>query len=409
MKIAIIADSPMLTTGFGIEAYYVAEALSGAGHEVVCFGLKGKESDPKPCHAFCVLPVDISSHWDLTLNNFLWQQLPDLVLILIDLYNLKEIMQYIENAAWRGAVWVYLTPDGLPAYREYLRPLERAEKIIVTTFTCANYLNNHGISVETVIPGGVDTQIFLPLGETRQQVRDDAGLVDKFVVGVFGRNCERKQQPRVLEALAYLKQVGESENLIAYFHCSRRGYWHLDELANNFGVADLVLFPENFGDEIRGVENCHSKQIEATPISAGKAVSIPPFYDYVQRINCCDLIINASHSGDFEHIILESQACGVPLANTDDRGIMREAMGQAGIHLRTSAVSYGRIGQKIYFADPKSIAKAITNIRDDPSLANCLRTQGLERAHNLPWTSLQNEMVHLAQVWVPSASLPEKL
>ena len=45
MKIGIIADSPLLTTGFGIESYQIASALADVGYEVACFGLKGVGSD----------------------------------------------------------------------------------------------------------------------------------------------------------------------------------------------------------------------------------------------------------------------------------------------------------------------------------------------------------------------------
>ena len=33
---------------------------------------------------------------------------------------------------------------------------------------------------------------------------------------------------------------------------------------------------------------------------------------YVDRINCCDVIVNVPHSGDIEQVILETQSCNVP-------------------------------------------------------------------------------------------------
>jgi glycosyltransferase involved in cell wall biosynthesis len=123
----------------------------------------------------------------------------------------------------------------------------------------------------------------------------------------------------------------------------------------------------------------------------------PESYGYVERINCCDLIVNPSNCGDFEHIILESQACGIPLAHTDDQGIMVEAMGSAGIRLKTSDISRGRIGQKIYFVNPKSIADTILAVQRDHQFSQKLRHLGLERAQQYPWSALQNAMVNLVE------------
>lgn len=251
MKIAIIADSPLLTTGFGVEAFHVASALAEAGHEVICFGLKGSPLDQNALLNFKLLPVDVTTRWDLTLKDFFWQEIPDLTIVLIDLFNLREIINYCNLASWLGPIWVYLTPDGLPAYQEYLDPLSRIQKCIVTTYACSNYLKDRGINVDAIIPGGVDTQIFSPL-ENRLQLREKAGLSKKFVVGVFGRNCERKQQYRVIEALAKVKSSIGDEDILAYFHCARRGYWHLDEIAHDLGVQDQVIFPADYQDETRG-------------------------------------------------------------------------------------------------------------------------------------------------------------
>jgi glycosyltransferase involved in cell wall biosynthesis len=67
-------------------------------------------------------------------------------------------------------------------------------------------------------PHPVDAGLFRPL-PYRDALRRAAGLDGRFVIGVFGRNTERKQQPRVMMALQQLRARGKADDIIAYFHC----------------------------------------------------------------------------------------------------------------------------------------------------------------------------------------------
>jgi len=390
MKLGIISDSPLLTTGFGVEAYQVASALAEAGHDVVCFGLKGRAGD-KADGIFRVWNVDPASRWDLLLKRFFRQEQPEKLIILIDLFNLREIITYCQAAAWSGTTILYLTPDGLPAYDVYIDLLRQVDHCVVTTKTCKQYLSSCDIPVWGIAPPGVDAELFKPL-PYRNQLRQAAGLADRFVVGVFGRNCERKQQPRVLQALANLADP----EVVVYFHCQKRGYWHLDELAHELGVADQVIFAE-LKSELQGIAYIGCSLVNANNRPNRSALQMPPGYGYIERINCCDLIINATHCGDFEHIIIEAQACGVPLAHTHDGGIMTEAVGNGGLLLRSLDVSWGRIGQRIYLVDPQAIAEAIRSVKQDPALRQQLQQCGLDNVKQYRWSHLRETMVQLVE------------
>ena len=179
MKIGIISDSPLLTTGFGVEAFQAATALTNAEYEVVCFGLKGKATDNTDNLPFRIWDVDIASRWDVLLKEFFEREKPEQIIILIDLFNLHEIIGYCQSAEWRGITIVYLTPDGLPAYDKYLDDLRQVDKCIVTTETCKRYLESCGIPVWQIAPPGVDADVFKPL-PNREQLRRLAGLEESF-------------------------------------------------------------------------------------------------------------------------------------------------------------------------------------------------------------------------------------
>lgn len=391
MKLGIIADSPLLTTGFGVECREVAEALAQAGHDVTCFGLKGSADDRVDGLAFRIWPVDPASAWDLLLREFFAQEQPDQLIILIDLFNLREVIDYCRTAGWNGTTIVYLTPDGLPAYDEYVDVLRTLRHCVVTTEFCKQYLNGKGIPARLVAPPGVNRELFKPLSH-RDELRRAAGLADRFVVGVFGRNSERKQQPRVLKALSIIRDP----ETVLYLHCQPRGYWHLDQIARDLKLSDQVLFPA-FESETRGVTQQSRVAPTGNTVSVKSSAAMPAEYGYVERIACCDLIINCAHSGDVEHIIMESQACGVPLAHTDDEGIMAEAVGDSALLLKSLEAGWGRIGERIFLVDPNSIAEAIEIVKQDKNMREQLRARGLRNAERFSWSRLRQTMVDLVQ------------
>src|SRR4030042_1078874 len=398
MKIGIIADSPLLTTGFGIESYQIASALADVGYEVVCFGLKGVGSDDFNLKLpFNIWHIDQVTHWNIALRNFFQKEKVEIAIILMDFFNIREVIAYCEAASWHGPTLVYLTPDGIPVYKEYTDLLKRVQKCVVTTQSCADYLKKCGIHVDGIAGPGVDPDVFFPM-EYRDMIRKSAGFRNIFIVGVFGSNSERKQQPRVMQAIANFNGTNEEEDVIAYFHCNKRGYWHLDKIAEELGIQDRVIFPDGLTDEARGVAYCSIDKLdEQTGINhIGSGITrilMPKYYSYTERINCCDLIVNASHCGDFEHIIIEAQSCGVPLAHTNDEGVMAEAMGSGGLKLKTMDVGRGRIGQRIFLTSPGSITDAIQRVKQDPDLRRELQQRGFENSQKYPWSKLKNTIV----------------
>jgi len=386
MTIGIIADSPLLTSGFGVEAYQVATALAEAGHDVACFGLKGDPNDDATGLPFRIRNVNVLEPWNTELQDFLLRERPAKVIILIDLFNLREIMLYLQEAAWTRETIVFLTPDGLPAYDAYLDALRAAKFCVVTTETTRRYLTSRAIVPYGIAPSGVDRNVFIPMPE-RDELRRRAGLSDRFVIGVFGRNCERKQQPRVLQALALLADP----DVVVYFHCNKQGYWRLDEVARDLGVGSQVIF-SGIDQEERGVPT-HTNVLPAADASSHEVLWS---YGYVQRMNCCDVVINAAHSGDVEHIILEAQSCGIPLLHTDDQGIMREAVGDGGRLLQPADTGWGRIGERIYMVDPSDMAQSIRTLKDDPALRSELQARGFENVKKYSWSRLREIMVEIA-------------
>lgn len=110
---------------------------------------------------------------------------------------------------------------------------------------------------------------------------------------------------------------------------------------------------------------------------------------YVDHINRCDVIVNVPHSGDIEQVILESQACNIALAHTDDDGIMSEAVGSGGMLLPGRDIGTGRYGERVHHVAPSDIADAVVSILVDDQLRSTLRMAGMDNTTQYTWAPLQ--------------------
>jgi glycosyltransferase involved in cell wall biosynthesis len=385
MTVAIMSDSPTVTTGFGRTTTRIADALLRSGHDVVCFGFKATWADVAEA-PIRVWPADQSGHWTWSLPGFLAATRPRLLVLNMDAYNAVECLDELRAAQYSGPVLSYVVFDGLPVGRYYLEAQRSCAAVFASSHTAAAYLRASRIPVMGVAPPGVDMTVFAP-SHDRRTLRDRAGLTDAFVLGVFGRNTERKQIARVLSALPAIRTGLGGGRLVAYLHCGQNGYWRLADLADNWSLKDNVVFAgDSAFDEERGVQTAGRALRTATDATTR---TWPFDLSYVDRINCCDVIVNAPHSGDVEQVILEAQACGVPLIHTDDEGVMTEAVGGAGVMLPARDIGTGRTGARQYHVAPDEIARAVLSLSHDPSRREALSRAGLANAARYKWSALE--------------------
>lgn len=385
MKVGVVSDSPAITTGFGVVTDQCCRALLEAGHEVTCFGFKDTLANPQrqtyPCP---VEPIDPAEDWHPKLRQFVRMVDVDVVWIYIDIYNLEEVMVALGDTPL-PPMSLYAIFDGLPAYTRLMKLLGAFRTIVVTTEPAAAYLETEGYPVHSIAPPGADPAVFQRLD--RRALRKQAGLDGAFVVGAFGRNTERKQQPRLLRAMQNVVRSEPALDLVMYFHCSARGYWDLADLAERWGVRERVLFAGEIFDETRG---CSLRG--GLPAVGAQVPRIPPSFGYVERLNLCDLAINVAHSGDFEQVLVEAPACGVPVAATDDGGIMRAALGP-GWPLAAEQRTLGNAGQALSFVAIEAIEAAIHIFRADERRRSEAIELGLAHAAQHTWEPMRRKIV----------------
>lgn len=388
MVVAILADAPTLTTGFGRTTSRIAGALARGGHRVTCFGLKATPDDASAsAEDYAIWPAEQGGRWTGTLPDFFRAIRPDVLLLNMDSYNAVECLDECRSAGWRGPVVSYVCFDGLPVAPSYLEAQRSCDSVWTTSQVGAGYLRRNGVPVSGVAPPGMDRSVFRPHPDP-DALRERAGLAATAVVGVFATNTERKQIIRVLEALPRVLGRLSRPDIRLYLHCRRDGYWNLDKIAADLGLDEQVLFPDTNGfDEHRGVPTTSPDGPKPRPTGFGQ--TMPGDLSYVERLNCCDVIVNIPHSGDVEQVILEAQACGIPLVHTDDNGIMGAALGPGSIKLPARETGVGRQGQSLHYVTAEDIADELVSLLRAPSRRAELREAGLLNGARYPWDLLE--------------------
>lgn len=365
-KIGIISESPTLTTGFGTTSKQIALGLCSAGYEVAVFGIGAiGETFDRSKYPYTIWTVGYVQPYKM-LPQFFEFERPDIIIINYDIIALDSWFKICRSVGWTGPCIAHFVIDGIPIDRNYLSVLKEVDATITPTHTVEKYLKNLGVYNIEVAPHCVDLTTFLPQ-PNRDHLRNSCGLHDKFLIGVFGRNTARKQQPRVLLALEYLKKKGLTENILAYFHCQQQdipdlGGWNLASVAEFLDVENLVLFPDKTFKQLQGVPLKRSFKSNNTRLR------FPDDLSYVERLSCCDVIVNVPFCGGFELILLEAQACEVPVISSDDDGIMKEVLGSGGIGIKPRDYGIWHTGAKQHFIHPQDIADAVMTLMNNSQL-----------------------------------------
>jgi len=405
MKIGIISESPLMATGFGVACDQFARQLSSRSWDVTCFGLGftgliGTLDYPYRIWLSGRSSQDFAS--DVLL--FLEAERPEGLLLIGDIEYVETWSEYLlRQASSPRPIVAHVVADGLPVSRRYVAALRNLDGVMVATNALATHLQQEHELATHVVKQGVDLESFQPIAaQEKARLRQAMGLDGVFLVGVFGRNDERKQQPRVLQALHLLRDKYGQTDIRVYMHCQEvdepglRG-WDLEEVAMQMDVTDAVIFPRHF-NQLGGVARL---RLARKPCDGG--VSDLETLSYVERLALCDVVVNPAFSGGFELTTLEVQASGVPLLVTNDHSNIAEVAG-AGAALMEGVFGLWPTGARQYLVDPEAIAQHILHLRDDAVYRGHLIKCGLENAHMYSWNAAGEQMATALAAMIACAS-----
>lgn len=394
MNIALISESPTVTTGFGVNARHLLRVLAEQGHQTTVFAVCGQgQPGDLAGEGYRLAPMPRDQREAIEhIPAFLRDERPDLLFVHYDLGAAGRFIAACRAAGWDGPIMAHVVLDGLPFSRRAVELLATARATITVTRAAGEYLRGRGVPRVLVAPHPLDRATFRPLPE-RDALRRGAGLDGRFLVGVFARNTERKQQPRVMQALALLRREYGAEDILLYLHCQPRDEdpwmqcWDLAEVAEELGIADRVWFPPAGFRQLGGTP--YAPPARALAAEPGGAPGFPARYGYLDRLNCCDMVVNVPYNGAFELSAIEAQACGVPAAITDDGGPLAEVVGQSALLLPPADVGIHGTGARQYFVAPRAIAEAIWRVKTDAALRAELAERGFANAARYTYEPLR--------------------
>lgn len=353
MKIGIISDSPVLTTGYGVEVKYLADEFHRMGAQPVCLGLHQRFSGPEKNLPYpVVVPHAGSGPGFTSIGPFLVEQKPDVVLVDHALHTCRIVVDAIRDSGVRVPTLIWYTMEGMPPYKEWIRAVVLADRALSHNRVGAVEANRlAGVPVRWV-PAAVDHTLFHPLERPeRERVRQLLGWSGKFAVMFLGRNMWSKQHAVIVEAMSLLKKK-EDRDIILYLHCKpfeqfREGGWDLTDLATRFELKDRVFFPEGLSDQRFG-------------LPASGTVELPGL---AARYAAADIFCSPSAVEGFGLALLEAMASGLPVLHPDDGGAMNEMTADAGwripVHDRYT-IAWGSTYVKV---SPRAVANAIREVR----------------------------------------------
>lgn len=227
----------------------------------------------------------------------------------------------------------------------YVDTFEHAAKVIFVSNAILNKAKSYGYSGKNavIIPNGVNIDLFKMLD--KEKIKQELHFTRK-VVGFVGN----------------LLPVKRADQLPEIF----------EEINQNFETDFLIIGEGRLKNKIK--KDCRKKNLNVTFTGKLSHEKIPYY------LNAMDGLILPSRNEGFPCVVLEAQACGVPVVGSNNGGIS-EAIGEGGI-----VVNEGENFEK-RFAD------AVIKILEKPIDKNFLRN----RATEYSWDNIVKKELEIYQ------------
>lgn len=296
MRVIVVGDSPVVSTGFSRCTESACNALLAAKHEPIVLGIN-HHADP---HDFpyaiypCIQPLDQGrdAFGTSRLPVMIDRLRPDVVLILQDPWNCKPYFDVLDRyfADEPSVVPPIVGWLAVDAKNMLAKPLNRLAHVIVWTQFGVNELRAGGYEGPiSIVPLGVDHDVFYP--RDKAAARKAIGIEgDEFIIGVVGRNQPRKRIDLCLEAFHQLINTYDMPNARLLLHVAPTGDvgCNIRALIHYYGLKGKVLLSEP---------------------SIGKGADTAELPNLYSSMDC---LLSMSQAEGWNLPALEAMACGVP-------------------------------------------------------------------------------------------------
>lgn len=380
MRILIIGDSPHLKTGFGRVNKIAATRMQEEGWEV--FSLGGL-STTVPDDTDGIVTFPIKEGPDLLgvgqIMDTVKKVRPDCVYMTADLGSVTAMAMGTPDMP----AFAYVPIEGEPIVNTLWQGVARnAHYISVSKYGADLIERQFGRKVDWAWHG-VDHDTFYVTGN-RDRTREMFGWTDKFIVISVSTNVQRKQLPRLIEAISILKHqhnIG-ADRLQLYLHTVPwQGHhlegWNLFDIIRMFDVKDMVQFHPRM-----------SKLNAFVPEHTGN----PDDPGLVEIMNAADLSVNVSQVEGASLTNIEAMACGLPVLTTNYAAGM-EMVGKAGRGIHVHDWTVHKSGTLYANVSPQRVADEIRMLMKRPKDLAQMAAASLERAKLFTWDAFRSKLI----------------
>lgn len=374
MKILALSDSPTLATGYGRVAGALLPELSRVGFAVktVGRGFRGEEH-PYPFEIVGHEPSDPLAMEPTKRLIREWQ--PDIVLSIGDIW----MVDFLPKVEGRNTFqWMaYFSLDGGPIPREWQDTIRDMDYPVVFSGFSLDLVRPVTDKPVELIYHGVDSRVFVPL-EFREELKTEAGLDGRFLVGCVARNQPRKNLPALLRA--YARFVDGKTDVGLYLHTSVGDPvgWDLSAILHRFGIEKSTYF----------TTGVHDAQLSV------------PDEIMVKIYNLFDVFVLPSFGEGFGLPILESQSCGVPVLVTDYSACPELVVDPVELLPVKTLVIMNPMGIDQALVDEDALVARLEHFYRDwkengSRLIRQLGEQGRRLAEGMPWSDAAERFIRL--------------
>jgi len=296
MRLCWNANAPWTNYGYGLQTALFTPRLTRAGHPVAVIANYGHEGNAINFNGVQVFGKSFHPWAMDILHSHCETWKADALITMIDI-------QMMETDALMGTKWVPWFPvDHITIPPIILDRLKYAFYPITMSKHASSEMDKTGIEY-SYIPCGVDTNLFKPLPDPREEMKMPK---DKFVVGMVAANKgQRKAFHQNIMAFAALqKKYGDC---LLYLHT-------LDGIRNGFETQDLTAFCKAIGLKYGYAFN--KDDPNTVDVLFADQYGLALGYDQpmmAKLYNSMDVLLEVTMGEGFGIPLIEAQACGTPV------------------------------------------------------------------------------------------------
>jgi len=349
-RLMVISYPATSCTGFGTVLKNILPRLNGIEKYVV--SMSNMNRDPEVFNGWIQLTVKYAEGVKAWYNKIK----PDIVMVY---GSWPQVKLWHENKIKHSPLFHYIVVENEPIPKNYPNIAKSVDVIFTPSKFSKSILEEAGVKSVQVLPHGVDTTLYKPVGSKRQY---------PFVYGCVSDNNIRKQLLRLLEAFRIL----DDRDAILYLVTEPRGK------EKQKAAEDLVSKVErwNIKDRVRW------------PREAGY-IGIPT-WELPMHYKKMNVHVLPSAGESFGLPCLEAAACGIPNI-VSEYGGMKEYLQDAALYIKIKTFVYFLWG-RLALIDIDDLVYKMKLIKIDNLLRKQLGKRSIEIAEDMTWDKPANTL-----------------